>query len=97
MEKIPKSFKVFALTVPTVWRTDLGINVGEFCSHPPIIKMSTILEGDGMPKDRACQVYCHEVVHAWFGCLGKEDLSKDEELVEQLSQCLYQFLVSREY
>lgn len=95
--KIPKSFMVFGLTIPTVWRGDMGTNVGEWTSHPPVIKLSTTLLDKHMPPARVHQTYCHEVVHSWLSSLGRKEMSENEELVEQLGNCLHQFITTRKY
>lgn len=94
--KIPKAFNIFGLTVPTIWHNDMGVNIGEYVSHPLVIKLDMQLHNPIM-KERCHQTYCHEVVHAWLSALGRTEMCKDEELVEQLGQCLHQFITSRKY
>ena len=49
-----------------------------------------ILINKDLPKEMKKETLCHEIVHGIFVHLGREDLTNDETLVQQLGNAIYQ-------
>lgn len=49
-----------------------------------------ILINKNIPEAMKKETLCHEMVHGIFVHLGREDLSNDETLVQQLGNAIYQ-------
>ncbi len=49
-----------------------------------------------MPKEEKESTYYHEVTHAIFEAIGREDLSNNEHLVDQFSRALHQVIKTQE-
>lgn len=51
--------------------------------------------GPAAKKQVIMQSFWHETVHAILDCLGRTEMSSDEELVEQIGQCIAQVLKTK--
>lgn len=49
-----------------------------------------ILINKNIPAEMKKETICHEIVHGIFVHLGREDLTNDETLVQQLGNAIYQ-------
>ena len=50
-----------------------------------------------LPQDKVEHVFFHELLHAIFYKLGRNQLKDDEELVEQMAGLLHQAFKTAEY
>lgn len=55
------------------------------------IYLANAIKGKPVPRDLQEQVFYHELTHAILSTLGKEELSENEEFVQQFSLLLHQF------
>jgi len=55
------------------------------------IVIRDMFDGKKIPEDSKEQTLYHEVVHAIFQEIGRDDLYKDETLVQSFSLLLHQF------
>ena len=65
--------------------------VGTCCVPLCEIVIREVFDGKKIPEDTKEQTLYHEVVHAIFQELGREELYKDEQLVQSFSLLLHQF------
>ena len=89
---IPKSFKLLGHTItvrvvpPSKWRHGKGC-VGIYQPDKYRIDILAV-----QPESHRQQVFCHEFSHALLILAGRDDLSSDEQLVDQLGHLLQQAL-----
>jgi hypothetical protein len=97
--KIPASFKIFGqdVTVRFVDRLSDGEGLlGRIDYNTNTITLQRENDGTALARRRVEQVFLHEVVHCALNALGEFELRKNEKLVETLSQCFHQYLLTQE-
>ena len=62
-----------------------------------IIRLQPSNPASPLPQDKVEHVFFHELLHAIFYQLGRAELRKDEELVEQMAGLLHQAFKTAEY
>jgi hypothetical protein len=92
---IPKSFKLLGHTIKvrvipqSKWRHKGCVGIYE----PDKYRISVLAV---QPESHRQQVFCHEWAHALLILAGRDDLSADEKLVDQLGHLLQQSLTTFE-
>ena len=95
--KTPTTFKLLGRTVTVKIIPDLAHEyeeTGYWRDSKNLIGLQK--PDDKHAKDVMEAAFWHEAVHAMFDSLGYDELSKDEKLVEQLAQCIYQIITTAE-
>lgn len=93
MEKIPKSFKLFATTVDVVLDDKRMDDVGAYGVTEYSRSKITLASKDGLEdisNDRRMETFYHERVHMILLAMGKRELNKDEEFVDVFAKLLRQ-------
>lgn len=93
--KIPKQFDLAGYTFKVLVKPDLqkaGIN-GQTHYDSGEIWMDSKLT----PEDLKAVTFYHELFHAMFNTLGKDDLKNDEGLVDAMGNLMWQFHKSAKY
>jgi predicted SprT family Zn-dependent metalloprotease len=68
---------------------------GRWIKHKHLIELQAPNKQNGMTNSFLVQVFWHEVVHAILDNIGKEDLSNDEQFVDQVGQLVHQVLKTK--
>ena len=93
MEKIPKSFKLFATTIDIV-QDNTGLNqrgnYGEASYSESKIRLSTTHGVNNLSKDKIMDTFYHEKIHIILNSMSKRNLSEDENFVEVFAKLLRQ-------
>ena len=93
---IPKSFTLMNRTYDVVDMPHefhlAGEQDGYFDKERGAISVYT---GDTYSPEYIRAVFFHELAHALFEAAGREDLSKDEALVEVMGSVVHQFMQSK--
>jgi len=91
---IPRRFQLLGHTVtvrvvpPSKWRHGKGA-VGTWEPNKYRIDVLAV-----QPESHRQQIFCHEFAHALLQLAGRDDLSEDEKLVDQLGHLLQQALTT---
>lgn len=98
--RIPTSFYLYGQKIRVEW-VDTLINeedsVGMSLYRKNVIQLQKNNHGIERPQTQIETTFLHELVHYVFYMLGKEDLRKDEGLVDGAARLLHQALVTAEY
>lgn len=97
-QSIPKSFDLMGHTITVVIRPDLWEMAdahGRWIKHKHLIELQKPDKINGMTHSFLVQTFWHEVVHAILDNIGGTKLSEDENLVDQIGQCIHQVLKTR--
>ena len=92
---IPRSFKVFGRTYTVRIEDDLLARedlLGETNHREQVIRLQAV--GAAFPADHQEQTFYHELVHLLFGLVSRDDLRKDEALVDLLGSMLHQVFIT---
>lgn len=93
INKIPKSFKLFATTWKVHWN-DKKLNdrraYGVCESFASRITLSTEQEGDKLSVDKMIDTFYHEKVHAILDTMYEYELSDNEKFVDTFAKLLRQ-------
>lgn len=89
---IPDSFQLGAHTISVLKNVPLKEAWGEWNNETKIIRLRKPSRRN--PESFYYQTFMHEVVHAVLDTMGREELSKDEGLVDALSEYLAQAILS---
>ena len=89
---IPDSFQLGAHTISVVKNVPLKEAWGEWNNETKTIRLRKPSRRN--PNSFYYQTFMHEVVHAVLDTMGREELSKDEGLVDGLSEYLAQAIIS---
>jgi len=98
--KIPKSFKLFGLTIKVVFAKgmlDRDDSVGLAFIKRSVIELCPTTEQAPISPSRVEQTFCHEWVHFMLDAIGERDLGRNEKFVSQFSGLLHQGLTTMEY
>lgn len=83
--ELPNKVTIAGIEIEVVPKHDLLNAIGMVDYENQKIYIDSDVGGDIM-----MQTYFHELIHYIFYVLGREELRKDEELIEGLSHLLYQ-------
>ena len=92
---IPKSFQMLGHTIKvrvipqSKWRVKDAVGV----FYPDKYRIDVMAV---QPESHRQQIFCHEYAHALLILAGRDDLSADEKLVDQLGHLLQQSLTTFE-
>ena len=89
---IPDSFQLGAHTISVVKNVPLKEAWGEWNNETKTIRLRKPSRRN--PESFYYQTFMHEVVHAVLDTMGREELSKDEGLVDAFSEYLAQAILS---
>lgn len=89
---IPDSFQLGAHTISVVKNVPLKEAWGEWNNETKTIRLRKPSRRN--PESFYYQTFMHEVVHAVLDTMGREELSKDEGLVDAFSEYLAQAVLS---
>lgn len=98
MRTIPKRFSVLGNEITVEWRDDLIAkhDAWGLCHfHEHRIELQSPTEEIKIAPSHLMQSFLHEFFHMGLYCLGRTDMSMDEELVDQLGQIVHQLLKSK--
>lgn len=93
--EIPSKFRLFGTTIKVIYADKILEEtgaLGDFNLSSATIRLRR--PSKDVPKDMVEHTFCHELVHAMFQMMGREELGKDEELADTLGGLLHQFLVA---
>jgi hypothetical protein len=96
---IPKRFKIFGQTIEVEFHDNLvskNDEVGHACYRENKIRLQGNTKSVPRPREQTEQGYLHEVVHIIFDQIGKDELRKDEGLVDLFANALHQILTTSE-
>jgi predicted SprT family Zn-dependent metalloprotease len=99
MMKIPKYFELMGTKIEVVEDADIMQNDdagGMAVYRLDKIKIAPSTPAYFMSQDQREHVFLHELVHWIFYKLNKEDLRKDEDLVDMIADLLHQAIKSAE-
>lgn len=97
---IPKRFMLHGQVINVVEDKMLSSqqgNRGECRYDYNEIRIQPALEGAPMPDSKIAQAFCHELIHMIFYHAELNELAKDEEAVNLVSELLQQALATAEY
>jgi len=91
--KIPKKIHLFSHDIKTKWRRNLRekedcIGLADFDTNTIYLQIST--KKNIICKEKQEQTYFHELAHMMLHYSGRDDLMKDETLVDVLGSMLRQ-------
>lgn len=97
--KIPKKFKLFGQTYTVEIHDDYedgndSQGVAQFNKNKIVLQNQKSLK---RPDSKTEQVYLHEVIHVIFNELHYAKETYNEQMVDQLANCLHQILTTSEY
>ncbi len=98
MRTIPKTFQLLGHTIRVVVRDDLWEMAeahGRWIKHKHLIELQRPNAQNGMTNSFLVQTFWHEVMHAILDNIGKENLSDDEQFVDQMGQIVHQVLKTK--
>ena len=94
MEKIPKSFKVFASHVNVTTNDNIRLSNNQVlgdCSFSDLqINICTEYKGESVASSTATDTFYHEKVHIILDAMGEHELSQNEKFVEVFARLLRQ-------
>lgn len=98
--RIPTSFTIMGktitvLAVPDLWHAN-GVNIGEWQPLDQRILLQEDTPQMRRHRQHKEQTFCHELAHVILEGTGRDDLSKDEKLVDTMGSLLHQFLQSQQ-
>ena len=89
----PEKFQIFGQEIQVKYTKNL-LQQGAWGTYNHAKKLITIqthnIDGTELDEDHMSQVFHHELMHCIFDHLGYEELSHNEQLVDQVANCLYQ-------
>lgn len=97
--KIPKTFELMGTKIEVVEDADIMQNddaMGMAVYRMDKIKIAPNVPSRFMSQDQKEHVFLHELMHWIFYKLNKDDLRKDEDLVDMISDLLHQAIKSAE-
>ena len=97
---IPSSFFLFGQEIVVEYTDRLIDNedaVGMSLYRRNIIQIQKNNQGIVRPQTQIESTFFHELMHYVFFMLGKEDLRKDEDLVDVIGRLLHQAFMTAEY
>lgn len=95
---VPTSFNLFGHKIKVVWRNDLVETesaLGRALLSRNLIELQT--PGKHCDASNCRQTFWHEVSHFFTYYLGYDDLTENEQFVDQLGQSLNQIFVSMKF
>jgi len=98
--KIPKSFKLFGNTITVEFDEQLCEDreaYGLALFKEDKIILSRYAGKTKISKENIECTFFHELVHFILNKLGKDELSKNEELTEQISGLLHQYIKTQKF
>ena len=97
---IPSSFYLFGQKI-TVKMVDMLVenedSTGLSLYRKNVIQLQKQNAGISRPQSQMESTFLHELVHYIFFMLGKDDLRKDEVLVDNIAKLLHQAMTTTEY
>ena len=92
--RIPSKFKMIGRSVDVLFSDELLAEQGNLGLCQYAKSTITLCEKGGkrVPREMMEVVFLHEWLHMALETLGRDDLSVDEKLVDQLSELMYQLL-----
>jgi Zn-dependent peptidase ImmA (M78 family) len=93
--KVPKQFDLAGNTFKVIVKE--GMTKGGIHGQTHYDAAEIWIDKDLKPEDLKAITFYHELVHALFNTLGKDDLKNDEGLVDSMGNLLWQFHKSARY
>jgi hypothetical protein len=91
---IPKTFEVFGHVI-RVGYSETVSNESDAVGLAVLRENKIVIQRHGKQKpmtaDQVGHTFYHELVHTIFDKLGEDDLNKNDQLVDLIGQCLYQY------
>ncbi len=92
---IPKQFYIFGQLIKVFYKRTLHITknaIGIYNPSKNTIELQQSTKKYEINNSNIEQSFCHELVHAWLDKINRQELYKDEILVDNLGSCLHQFI-----
>lgn len=93
--KIPKQFDLAGATFQVFIKE--GLSKGGAHGQTHYDAAEVWIDKDLKPEDLKAITFYHELFHAIFATLGKEELKNDEGLVDSMGNLMWQFHKSAKY
>lgn len=93
--KIPKQFDLAGATFKVLIKEGISKAGAHGLTHYDAAEVW--IDKDLKPEDLKAITFYHELFHAMFNTLGKDDLKNDESLVDALGNLMWQFHKSARY
>lgn len=98
--RIPQSFYLFGQKIAVAYVDTLlesDDSTGMSLYRKNVIQLQKNNAGVTRPQSQIESTFFHELVHYVFFMMGKDDLRKDEGLVDMVGRLLHQALATAEY